>query len=151
MAKIAVTEERVFQVAADLERAYAFFSQPKLFQAAMEGVLSCHELGNGQVHWLLVEQIDQGVRFQPNYVVSFTCDGMQNVQWTFVGGNMRNEGEVRISPRVGGGSDIQYRETVEPDLPITPLLAKLVKPLVTRELRGGLLRFIERSQECLGS
>lgn len=151
MAKVAVTEECTFHVAADVSKAYEFFSKPQIFCDAMDGVLRCEEIEEDQVHWLLEEQVDQGVRFQPDYIVQYTCDGLQRVQWKFVDGNLSNEGEVRIAARAEGGSEIHYRETVEPDLPITPLLMMLVKPLVTRKLRLGLKQFVERSQVRLSA
>ena len=151
MAKVAVTEECVFHVSADVPQTYEFFSKPQLFREAMEGVLRCEEIEKDQVHWLLQEQADQGVKFQADYTVQYTCDGQQRIRWEFVDGNLRNEGEIRIAAGAEGGSEIHYRETVEPDLPITPLLMMLVKPLVTRELRHGLKQFVQRSQVRLSA
>ena len=146
MAKVAVTEECTFHVNADVSDTYEFFSTPQLFREAMEGVLRCEEIAGDRVRWLLQEQVDQGVRFQPDYTVQYALDGARRIAWDFVEGNMRNEGEIRIDAREQGGSEVHYRETVEPDLPITPLLMMLVKPLVTRELRLGLKHFVEHSQ-----
>ena len=151
MAKISATEQCVFRVDADAERAYEFFSQPQLFRVAMHGVLRCEEQGNNDYRWLLEKQSDQGVQFQPDYVVNYVCDGSQSVRWSTRDGNLRNEGEIKVVSRAEGGSDIHYCETIEPDLPITPLLMKLVKPLVKRELCKGLKDFVERSQNCLSN
>jgi len=151
MAKVAVTEECTFHVTADATSAYEFFSKPQLFREAMEGVLRCEEIEMDRVRWILEEQADQGVRFQPDYIVAYTCDGWQRVAWEFIDGNLRNEGEIRIAALPDGGSEIHYRETVEPDLPITPLLMMLVKPLVTRELRAGLQHFVLQSQVRLSA
>ena len=151
MVKVAVTEECVFQVNVEARRAYEFFSKPQLFRQAMDGVLRCEELEADQVHWLLEAQADQGIRFQPDYSVNYVCDGSQSVRWEPRGGNLRNEGQIRIVPRDTGGCEIHYCETVEPDLPISPLLMKLVKPLIIRELRRGLRRFVERAQHCLSN
>ncbi len=149
MTQIAITEQCVFAVSVDVDQAYEFFSQPQQFRLAMDGVVTCDEGVDGTVHWLLEEQSGQGVRFQPDYTVKYTCIPGQSVCWESIDGNMRNEGEIRFVPRDDAGCDIHYSETVEPDLPITPLLMKLVKPLVVRELRQGLQGFIKRSQACL--
>ena len=53
--------------------------------------------------------------------------------WRSLSGNMGNEGDVAILPAANGGSEIRYRERVEPDLPISSLMAKLIQPLVARE------------------
>jgi Polyketide cyclase / dehydrase and lipid transport len=149
MARVAVTEECLFNVDAPPEHAFKFFTNPQLFREAMHGVVRCEELDGQAVRWLLEEQAEQGVRFQPDYTVRYENDGCQMVRWNFVEGNLRNEGEIRVAKAVGGGSEIQYRETVEPDLPITPLLMMLLKPIITRQLRQGLRQFVERSTSCL--
>ncbi|MCM2371551.1 SRPBCC family protein [Aporhodopirellula aestuarii] len=151
MAKVAVTEECTFHVTADASSAYEFFSKPHLFREAMEGVLRCEVMEEDRVRWLLEEQSDQGIRFQPDYTVQYTCEDGQRVAWEFIEGNLRNDGEIRIATLPDGGSEIHYRETVEPDLPITPLMMMLVKPLVTRELRTGLQHFVQRSQVRLSA
>ena len=61
----------------------------------------------------------------------------------------RNDGDVWIKPLPDGGTEVHYRESVEPDLPITPLLARLIKPLVARELRGEIHGFLERLSDHL--
>src|SRR4051812_30359618 len=60
---------------------------------------------------------------------------------------MRNVGDVWIAPLPGGGSEIRYCESVEPDLPITPLMARVVTPLVARELRGEIRGFLDGVRE----
>jgi uncharacterized membrane protein len=149
MAKIAVTEERVLHVKAGREEAYAFFSQPERLKQAMVGLERCEILPEGRVRWVLEEKSGQGVRFQANFLVAYAGDGAEHVSWRFIEGNMENEGDVFIKPSPAGGCEIRYREHVAPDLPITPLLAKLVKPLVAKELSGDLTRFLERVQAAL--
>jgi hypothetical protein len=60
---------------------------------------------------------------------------------------MRNDGDVWLEPIDGGGTEIRYRESVEPELPITPLLARLITPMVARELRGEIHAFLGRLGE----
>ena len=151
MAKIAATEERVLNVQASLEKTYAFFSQAEQFRHAVAGVERCEILPDRKVRWVLEEKRDQGIRFQPDYTVVFDGDGSHYVSWRFVEGNMGDTGEVWLSPLPEGGCQVRYRQTVEPDLPITSLLARLIKPLVTRELRNDVVRFLERAQQHLSN
>ena len=65
-------------------------------------------------------------------------------------GNLGNAWDVWIRP-VAGGSEVHYRETVEPELPVTALLATLLRPLVARELRKELNHFLDRVQEYLSN
>jgi uncharacterized membrane protein len=147
MVRIAATEQRVLNVAASPEEVYAFFSSPETLARAMDSVERCERLPDNRVRWVLAEKVDKGIRFRGDYVVSFEGDGREHICWRSLAGNMRNDGDVWIKPRAGGGTEIQYREHVEPELPITPLLARLISPLVARELRGEINAFLSRVQE----
>ena len=151
MAKIATTEERVLCVTTSPQKAYAFFSQAEQLRQAIEGVERCELLADGRILWVLAEKRDQGIRFQPNYVMELEGDGVRYVSWRTVEGNLRDDGETWIDPLDEGGCRIRYRQTVEPDLPITPLMARLIKPLIARELRNDVSRFLERAQRLLSN
>jgi uncharacterized membrane protein len=142
--RIAATEERVLTVQASPATVYAFFSSPQELSRAMASVERCELLPGNTVRWVLEEKVDKGIRFQADYVVAYEGDGAKHVLWRSVEGNMRNDGDVWLAPTSGGGTEIRYRESVEPELPITPLLATLIKPLVARELRGEISAFLER-------
>jgi len=149
MTKIAATEEQTFQVPASPEKVYAFFSQPEQVRQAMVGLEKCEFRSQNTVRWVLSEKVDQGIRFQADYVVTYEGDGAGNVRWHSIEGNMGGDGEVQIRPLVDGGTEVYYRETVEPDLPITSLMSRLLKPLVSRELRSDVNQFLERAREQL--
>ena len=83
--------------------------------------------------------------------MAYDGDGAEHVSWRSVEGNMRNDGDVWIKSLPGGGSEIRYRESVEPELPITPLMARLIKPLVARELRREIIQFLERVRDHLSN
>jgi uncharacterized membrane protein len=149
MTRIAATEERVLNVPTSPEKAYAFFSQAQQLSQAMDGVQCCEVLEGGIVRWVLEEKRAQGIHFQADYVMVLSGDGVRHVTWRAVEGNMGDDGEVWVDALPDGGSRIRYIQTVEPDLPITPLMARLIKPLVARELRNDVLRFLERAQQLL--
>lgn len=149
MTKVAATEERTLRVAASPERAYAFFSQPEQLAKVMDGVERFEMLPHGSVRWVLEEKVDKGIRFQADYVVLYDGDGASRVRWRSLSGNMENAGDVSILPTADGGSEIHYRERVEPDLPISALMARLIQPLVARELRNDIGRFLDRAAQRL--
>jgi uncharacterized membrane protein len=147
MVRIAATEERVLMVDASPAKVYDFFSRPELLGQVMAAVEHCERLPANQVRWVLKEKVDKGIRFKADYVVSYEGDGSGHLRWRSVEGNMRNDGDVWLKPLAGGGTEIRYCESVEPELPITPLLARLITPLVARELRGEINGFLERVRE----
>ena len=151
MFKICATEEQVLTVTADPEAVYTFFSRPERLSRAMASVERCELLPENKVHWVLEEKVDKGIRFRADYVVAFEGDGEGYIRWRSVEGNMRNDADVWITPVPGGGSVIRYRESVEPDLPITPLMARLITPLVARELRGEIQGFLDRVRDQLSN
>lgn len=151
MAKIAATEQRVLKVTTSPQQVYAFFSQPEQLSQAMDGVQSFEALEGNKIHWVLEEKRDQGICFQPNYVMELAGNGTSHVTWRTVAGNMGDDGEVWIEALPEGGSEIRYSQTVEPDLPITQLMARLLKPLVARELKKDVLRFLERAERILSN
>lgn len=144
MSRIAATEERVLTVQASPETVYAFFSSPEQLGQAMASVERCERLPGDRVRWVLAEKVDKGIRFKADYIVAYAGDGAGHISWRSVEGNMQNDGDVWIRPLASGGTEVRYRERVEPDLPITPLMASLIRPLVARELRSEINAFLER-------
>jgi carbon monoxide dehydrogenase subunit G len=150
MAQIAATEEQVFNVPASPERVYAFFTALDQLRAATPGVERCEQLPDGRVRWVLEEKVDKGIRFRADYVVTYDGNGTDHARCRSVAGNMANDWDAWIKP-APGGSEVRYRETVAPDLPITAGLALLIRPLVARELRKDVNRFLDRVRERLAS
>lgn len=150
MAKITANEEQVFHVAASPDRVYAFFTDLDKIRDITPGVERCERLPDGRVRWVLEEKVDKGIRFQADFVVTYDGNGTDHVLCRFVDGNMVNDWDAWIKP-IPGGTEIRYRETVAPELPITPVLALLIKPLVARELRNGVNRFLDRVREVLAN
>jgi uncharacterized membrane protein len=147
MVRIAATEERTLTVPANPATVYDVFSRPEMLGQVMASVESCQPLPGNTVRWVLKEKADKGIRFKADYTVAYEGDGSGHLRWRSVEGNMRNDGDVWLRPIEGGGTEIRYRESVEPELPITPLLARLITPMVARELRGEINEFLDRVRE----
>jgi uncharacterized membrane protein len=149
MVRIAATEERVFTVEAGPETVYDFFSQAEKLSRVMASVERCERLPGNRVRWVLQEKVDKGIRFKADYIVTHEGDGSEHVSWRSLEGNMRNDGDVWMRPLASGGTEIRYRESVEPELPITPLMARLITPLVARELRQEINGFLDKVRDHL--
>jgi uncharacterized membrane protein len=150
MARITATEERVFHVKATMEQMYDFFVTPDRLCELLDSVDIHESLGEGRVRWVLKEKIDKGIRFKADYTVVYDGNGQDHIWWRFVGGNMGNTGDAWLTTTISGDTEVRYRETVEPDLPITPLLARLIKSIVERELREELGSFLDRVRDRFG-
>jgi uncharacterized membrane protein len=144
MAKIAATEERTLIVSASVEEVYGFFSSPALLREETPEVERFELLGPGRARWVLVEKAEKGIRFQADYTVEYQGQGGDRVTWRTLSGNLDTAGEVLLRRLDDRRTEIRYRETLAPDLPITPILAALFKPIVAREVRRDIGRFLDR-------
>jgi len=150
MARIAATGEWTFRVQAPIQHVYNFFAEPTLVRELLEGVDSLVSLGDGCVRWVLKEKIEKGIRFQGDYTVMYRGNSVDHVHWHGLAGNMGNEGDVWLTTTADGDTEIRYREMVEPDLPVTSILARLIQPIVERELHAELGAFLTRVKARFG-
>jgi uncharacterized membrane protein len=150
MTKIAATEERTMMVRAPLAEDYQCFSDPALLREETADVDRFERLGVNKARWILTEKVEKGLRYQADYTVEYLCNGADRVAWRTVEGNLDTDGEVVLRAVSDGTTEIRYREMVAPDLPITSLMAKLFKPIVAREVRKDIGKFIDRVERRFG-
>lgn len=151
MAWIDGTHEETFVVDAPYDEVVAFFCDPARFQEAFGQMETCEELEELVWHWVLAEKNEKGVKFQGDYTVEYTREG-DSLSWsTRDGGTMTSEGQTKITDLGAGQTEVEYRETIATDLPIPKLMAKVFKPIVSREIASGVGEFLERSREILES
>jgi hypothetical protein len=144
MAKIATTQERTRVVSAPLEDLYRFFCDPALIREETSDVARFEPLGEGRGHFVLAEKKGMGGRFQADYTIEYTGNRGDCVTWRTLDGNLDTKGEILLRRIDDRQSEIRYRETLALDLPIWSLVARLIRPLVARELRSDIDRFLER-------
>lgn len=150
MVKISATEERTLRVRAPVSEVRDFFLDPDKLREVSADVETFERIDPRRARWILTEKVEKGVRFQADYTVEYDSKSDDRVAWRTTEGNMGVEGEAilrRVEPQ---GTEIRYRETVSPDLPITRLTALLFKPIVANELRKDINHFLDRVVERLG-
>lgn len=150
MVRIASTGEWTVRVQAPIQHVYEFFSEPTQVRELLDGVDALVVLGDGRVRWVLKEKTEKGIRFQGDYTVMYQGNSVDHVHWHGVAGNMGNEGDVWLTTTADGATEIRYREMVEPDLPVSSIMARLMRPLVERELRAELGTFLTRVKARFG-
>ncbi len=150
MTKIAATEERTLTVRAPLQDVYQFFSDPGLLKEVTADVERFERLEGNKARWILIEKVEKGVRYLADYTVQYNPEGGNRVTWRTIEGNLETDGEVVLRSIDGSSTEIRYRETVAPDLPISNLTAKLFKPIVAREVRKDIGKFLDRVELRFG-
>jgi uncharacterized membrane protein len=148
MAWIEGTHEETFVVDAPHEEVAEFFCDPAKFQEALGQVESAEETEEGVWHWVLEEKAEKGIKYQADYTVKYERDG-DTLTWHTLEGNMKSEGKTVVTDLGGGQTEVEYKETIATDLPIPKLMAKVFKPIVAREIAGGVGDFLEKSRELL--
>lgn len=150
MAKIEAKESRRFKVNASIEEAYELFSDPEK-QAGLFNELERYELVDDEtVRYVLEEQKEKGITFQGDYTVRYVGNGSDKVEWETLEGNIETEGVVRLEKVSDDVTEIDYNETLTPDLPIPRLMARVFKPIVSREVRKGIGEYLENVERELG-
>jgi len=149
MAWIEGTEEKTFVVDAAYEDVVEFFCNPEQFQEAFTQLENIEEVEDGVWKYTLEEKAEKGIRFQGVYTVRYERDG-DVCTWETLEGNMRSEGRVSFRD-LNGKTEVDYLETIATDLPIPRLMAKVFKPIVAREIRGGVGEYLDNATEILES
>ncbi len=150
MAWVEGVVERTFVVNAPLEKVSSFFCDPAEFQAAFGSMEKSEEIEEGVWHWTLEKKSEKGITFQGIYKVKYTRDG-DSVRWETLEGNVRSNGSTQCRSLGGDRTEVVYNETMQTDLPIPRLAAKVFKPIVCREVRAGIGDFLDRAKSLIES
>ena len=148
MAWIEGTHEETFVVDAPYDEVVDFFCDPARFKEAFGQMEVTEEVEEDVWKWVLVEKNEKGIKFQGRYVVEYQRDD-NVVEWTTREGNMRSEGRTEVTDLGGDQAEVHYVETIATDLPIPKLAAKIFRPIVAREIRGGVGEFLENCRQIL--
>lgn len=150
MAWVKGTETRTFVVNRPLEAVRQFFLNPSEFRAAFTQLENSEEVGANQWRWILISKTELGVTFQGDYTVSYHPDfAKSESEWSTNKGNMRSSGSVRCTRINDSQTEVRYTETLEVDLPIPGLAARMFQPIVSREIRSGVGEFLDGAVKIL--
>lgn len=147
MAWIEGTEDRTFVVDAPYGDVVEFFCEPDHFREAFSQMEASEELEPGVWRWTLQPKAEKGIKFQGIYTVEYDRNG-DSVSWDTREGNMKSSGSTSFDD-LDGKTRVHYQETLNIDLPIPRLMAKVFKPIVSREVAGGIADFLDRAQSIL--
>ncbi len=134
---------------APYDEVLSFFQHPEEFKAAFGEMEKGEEVDGGVWEWVLEEKSEKGITFQGHYKVAYTetDDGMT---WESLDeGNMRSKGSSEVRDVGDGTTEVHYVERMRTDLPIPKLMAKVFRPIVSREVTKGLSNFLDNAKELL--
>ena len=150
MPKFTGTQSRVFKVKASPEKAQEVMGDPEQFRPFLPDVETLEQVGDDTWRYTLYEKNEKGVRFKGEYTVQYTREDGELTWTTTSHGNMASEGRATFRA-AGGGTEINYTETITTDMKVNRLLAKIIKPIVDREIAKGVGGYLDRVQDHLDS
>lgn len=145
MTWVEADHERTFEVDAPFEEVAGFFSDPSHIQHCMPDLKQAEKIDDQAYRWLLEEVGAKNITFQGDYTVRYERDG-EEVTWETEGeGTMRCEGRASFESISDERTRVDYRETMASDLPVPRLAAKVFRPIVKREVKKGIDRYLDEA------
>ena len=143
--------DRVFTVNADIATVASTMSDPEVFSRFIEDLETIEPIEEGTWRWQLRELSEKGVRFKADYTVKYTRYGDRHLEWATISrGNMTSSGSASFT-ELGRNTRVAYSETIVCDMDVNRLLAKIIKPIVDRQIARGVDGYLERVKAHLES
>jgi carbon monoxide dehydrogenase subunit G len=145
MPTFASSDKRVVTIHATPEQIAEALTVPERIRESMGDEIEASEKLDPQtVHWVRKPVEEKGVKFRADYVVHYEFDGHDKVTWKTVGtGNMRSNGEARLSP-TPDGTRVEYSESIECDMEVNRILGAVLRPIVERKIKSGVGDYLTR-------
>lgn len=143
-------EQQTITFRAPIEKTYAFFVSPAQRSKAYSDIERREVVDAQTERWILVTKKEMGVELQPDYTTRYEGNGKDQVTWKPAAeGTTKTSGIARMKALGPDTTEVYYEESVESNLPIPSLMAKVFRPIVAREIRKGVKDFLKNSQSLL--
>lgn len=138
-----------FTVDAPIDRVKAHFADLPTI-AANYGGLAGHEIHDAhEITFVLEPKSEKGVTFNGRYRGRYEFTSPDTLEWRTVDTkNMWSSGRARFVA-VGDRTRVEFSQHVETEMEVNRLLAKLIGPIVSREINAGTKGYLERMRRSL--
>ncbi|MFT6399030.1 MAG: putative membrane protein [Bradymonadia bacterium] len=121
--------------------------------AANYGDLQGHEIHDeAEITFTLMPMSEKGVTFNGQYRARYEFKGDNRLTWRTVDTkNMWSTGTATFSEVGGDRTRIEFVQTIETDMQVNRLLAKVIKPIVSREITKGAKEYLSRMAKTAAS
>ncbi len=141
MAWMEGSHEETRELPLSAEAAAAYFADPEKIAAATKSAERI-DVEGATIHYVLQEEDHGVVKFKPDYRSTYTLEGT-TVSWEPSGGNIEQKGRATFTPS-GDGCTMHYTETMRLDLPISNMMAPMVRPLLGPVLKKEIQSYLDR-------
>lgn len=150
MPKFSGTESRVFTIRAPFDKVVETMTQPDKFRAYLGDLERFEKIDEQTWRWVLQEKNEAGVHFQGDYTCKYIWDGKREFTWSTVSkGNMTSVGRTTFVKEGDKATRVDYTETIECDMEVNFILAKVIKPIVNREIAKGVGGYLDAVKAAL--
>ncbi len=150
MVWISVHTERATTVRAPSAQIFAFLKNIPLAGPLFPGVERIESKGPNEFRWCLQERRMLGRSFLGEYTNLYEDDGVGELRWRTVGGNMKNEGTWRIQATgVEGSMRVRLEFRTEVDAPVPSVLKRPAELFLERETGKGAETMLGRLESAV--
>jgi len=144
MPRFTGSDRRVVTIKAPMDKVVELMSTPELIKDSI-GSLERHERIDDQTYrWIHEEVSEKGIRFRGDRTVRYVYDGAGTLSWTTVGsGSMATYGTAKFEAQGDDATRVVFDETIECEMEMNRLLAKLFGPIVERRLKHGVSHYLD--------
>jgi len=151
MHEINLAYEVEHTIAAPLAEVFAFFSDMNNFRTCTTDVVDFEVLNKQTSKWRLETKKDLGMRFTPEYTLRYDYEPENTVSWRSIDGNVQIDATLKLSLIDNCTTHVIVREEVSFTLPVSAIMAKIVKTVATIETRKDMLDVLKMAGNQLAT
>jgi hypothetical protein len=137
-------DKQVITILAPRDRVAAALSSPDRIKEFLADEIDVGEAVDERTLHIVRKPIEEkGVRFRGDYIVRYTRDGDATVTWqTISKGNMRSQGEARLTALDAARTRLEYEESIECDMEVNRILGAVLRPIVEYKIKTGIAAYL---------
>lgn len=139
-----------FMVNAPIETVKAHFSDLETIATHYGGVRQWKKVRGDTLKLVLEPRSEIGVTFNGEHSCRWTFTSDNVLEWKSAGkGNMRSEGIATFTSLGKSKTRVEYTERMDCEMEVNFLVARLISPIVARQIRDGVKSYLERMRAAL--
>ncbi|MFA6242086.1 MAG: hypothetical protein WC655_14220 [Candidatus Hydrogenedentales bacterium] len=150
MARYSGEYTETFTLAVPIESAKAHFSDLETIATNYGDVKQWKKVRSDTLKLTLEPRTEIGVTFNGEHSCKWTFTSDDVLEWKSVGkGNMRSQGIATFTSLGKKKTRVEYTERMECDMDVNFLVARLIGPIVSRQIRDGVKSYLDRMREAM--
>lgn len=102
------------------------------------------------IHFTLIPQANKGVEYRAEYQCRYELVSPDRLEWrTVQTDNMWSKGHAQFTSLGGGRTRVEYFHDLEMEMKVNRLLAKVIKPIITHQIKVGVKGYLQRMKDDL--